>query len=116
MAAGAVPRRMASASTADEEDDPRPPGMTRTVPATLRPRSRVGAIDDAAGFDVDAAPQTQRIDEDEGRRVSASGSVGLRGSHHDAPPVNRTTRPAAADAMQSSSSPNATCTPRLPGA
>ena len=39
MAAGAVLRLMASASTEDEEDEPRPPGMTRMRPVTVSPRS-----------------------------------------------------------------------------
>ena len=38
MATGAVPRRIASASTADEDEEPRPPGITSTRPATFRPR------------------------------------------------------------------------------
>ena len=40
MAAGPLPRRSVSASTAEAELDPRPIGITSTVPATERPRWR----------------------------------------------------------------------------
>ena len=118
MARGAVPRRIASASTLELELEPRPDGITRTRPVTVAPswgwwwslsrplRGSIppqrlsGASSTSAG--PAAAPATStRPRKLHGRVQSAS---------------SRTTLPSTADSTHSRRLPSTTRTPRFPGA
>ena len=70
-------------------------------------------IADAAGFGLDAAPETQRRRQDERLALGLAARVGVSGADHRA---TLTSLPAAAEATQSASSPKATVAPMLAGA
>ena len=66
MAAGAVPARIASSSTAVVVDEPRENGTTRTRPRGDLTAERMALIDDRAGRRVVAAPEGERLRRDQG--------------------------------------------------
>ena len=69
-------------------------------------------VDDAAGGGIQPAPEAQFPGKHQGDALRRAWRIGSGGADHGA----RTTRPAAAEATQSSSAPKATSTPILPGA
>ena len=66
MAAGPTPSRIASASVALPELDPRPAGIISTRPASSSAGLRVPAIDDAACRRIEAAPEAERFLQEQG--------------------------------------------------
>ena len=61
IAAGAVPARTASSSTAVVVDDPLLNGTARMPPGRADADERMMLVDDLAGVKVEAAPERQRV-------------------------------------------------------
>ena len=76
MAAGPTPARMSSARTLELELEPLPGRHDEHAPGDVRPVLRVMDVDDVAGRLVDAAPEAERLGQDEDL------AVGVAGDHH----------------------------------
>ena len=109
IAAGAVPARTASSSTAVVVDDPLLNGTARMRPAARTPASAMMLVDDLAGVKVVAAPERQRLDGDQRLAFGVAGDDRPADDHalcHTE--SSRTTRPSIADRTQSARLPKVT--------